>query len=186
MHAGLGDPDIARRCDLQRLIPLQHGACLCQHRFGLIERRCRGKSPLLQIERPVPVKLTLLQLSLVNQQCASGCIQVLTRRFELPLLHVQARFSDRHLLAIVACIDDGEHRPLTHPLALIERQFDNARLHGLEAQYAHVRFDVAGKQQDVGIAGGTPELQLRRAKHRHDQYGNHGQQGDKRQDDPLP
>ncbi len=93
---------------------------------------------------------------------------------------------DRHLLAIVGCIDDGEYRPLAHPLALIERKIDDARLHGLEAQYALMRFDVAGKEQGIGAAGGAPERQLRRAKRRHDHYGNYGQHGDNRQDNPVP
>ena len=69
---------------------------------------------------------------------------------ELLFLHLQSGFVDRDLLAIVTVVEPRQQRAGFYPLAFVERQFDHARLHRLEADYAFVSFDIAGNQQIVG------------------------------------
>ena len=83
---------------------------------------------------------------------ARGC-KVLLRRGELALLHLERRLVDGHLLAVIGIVEPRDQRAGLDPFALVERQFDDARLHGLEAEHAFVRLDIAGDDDEAGVAG---------------------------------
>ena len=66
------------------------------------------------------------------------------------MLHLQRRLVDRHLLPVIGIVEPGDQCALVDPFAFVERQFDDARLHRLEAEHALVRFDVAGHHDRGG------------------------------------
>jgi hypothetical protein len=72
------------------------------------------------------------------------------RDVELPHLRVERGLRNHDLLIVVDRVDAGEQGSRLHRLTLVEGKLDNARLHGLEADDALVRFDVAGDEEEVG------------------------------------
>jgi hypothetical protein len=94
------------------------------------------------------VELELLQgdVRFVAGDGLSRRLDILLGDVKLTHLGVERRLRNHDLLRVVGVVDAGEHRSRLHLRALVERKFDDARLHGLEAHDALVRLDVAGDE----------------------------------------
>ena len=96
------------------------------------------------------VNILLREVGVIVGDRRTRGLEFLHRRCELLLLHLESGFVDRHLLPVVAIVEPCQQRARRHPLAFVEWQFNDPRLHGFETDDAFVGFDVAGNEQVVG------------------------------------
>jgi hypothetical protein len=75
----------------------------------------------------------------------------LLRSSKLASLHFDGRLGDFHLLAVIGIIQSRDDGAGFDPLSLIEGKFDDARLDSFEAEYALVRFDIAGDKDCANL-----------------------------------
>ena len=160
MNIGLGEIDLTLGGVLERLITLMRGLRLAKQRIGLVAL-LDGAGALLQQEIGALIfRLAELEVGGVEFDGALCGDEVLLSGGELSLLHFQRRHVDRDLLAVIGIVEPGDQRAGIYPLPLIERQLDDGRLHGLEAEHGLMRFDVAGNQDGRGEPRpGEPLLQ---------------------------
>ena len=181
-HAGLGHLDIAIGHGLEGAVALERCRCLLEHGIGLVQRR-RGEEPLFaQCKVATVVQVSLAQFGFVDSNRPARGFEALAGCIQLPLLKSKAGLGDQDLLAVVGIVNRGKQGSLFYPLALVERQLDNARLHGLEAEHAFMRFDVAGQEERIVVARGVQPGEDRLAERRAGDPGKHRRNHNRKDD----
>ena len=136
---------------LERLVALERRSRLFERRVrdvaGVDGARALGEKGL----RAAEFELSQRDVRFVADDRLSRRLDILFGDVELPHLGVDRRLRDRDLLLVVGVVDAGEQGSRFHPRALVERKFDNARLHGFEAHDALVRLDVAGDDDEISL-----------------------------------
>ena len=144
---GVGEFDLPLGGVLQRLIALMRGCRLPPRGIGLVALLDGAGTLLLQRKSARLYSASRNSRSAAsNSTVRCAAVEILLRRGKLAVLHFQRRLVDRHLLAVIGIIEPRDQRAGIHPLPLIERQLDDPGLHGLEAEHALMRFDVAGNR----------------------------------------
>ncbi len=156
LDGGDGERDALVGRRLQRLVAFERGVRLLERRLGDVARVDRAGALGHQRLRAIELELAQRHFRLVADDGAPRGVDVLLGDVELAHPLVEPRLGDDDLLLVVGVVDPGEHRPRLDRLPFVERQFDDAGLHRLEAENAFVRLDVAGDENDLCVWRADP------------------------------
>ena len=150
VNVGPRDCDVLLRATLHREVALHRGAGLLKRGVGVVALVAGNDFFIPELLTADVVDILLREVGvIVGDGCVRG-LELLHRRLELLLLHLKGGFVDGDLLAVIAVVEPRQQRAGLYPLTLVERQLDDARLYGFEADDTFVGFDIAGNEQIVG------------------------------------